>query len=186
MARVAVVYFSKTDVTQALVKAAVAELEELGLHCFVHLIKGEEIVEGRFVKTDILTELSAADAIIFASPTYMGGAAAQFKAFADVTGGLWSEQAWAGKIAAGITCGSAPNGDQSGTLQYFITLANQHGMYWVGLDAACGQKDHGVNRLGCQLGVVAHSLAGRVDPVDLASARHLGRRVGALVQRLHR
>jgi NAD(P)H dehydrogenase (quinone) len=68
----------------------------------------------------------------------MGGVSAQFKAFADATSELWCQQEWAGKIAAGFTCGSAMNGDQTSTLQYLVTLANQQGMLWVGLDSAQG------------------------------------------------
>ena len=56
-------------------------------------------------------------------------------------------QEWAGKIAAGITSGTGLNGDQSSTLQYFSTLASQHGMYWIGIDTAYGNKEQALNRL---------------------------------------
>ncbi len=74
------------------------------------------------------------------SPTYMGGAAAQFKAFIDATSDEWSKQRWANKIAAGFTCGSSLNGDQTACLQAMNTLASLQGMLWVGLDTACGYK----------------------------------------------
>jgi len=35
----------------------------------------------------------------FGSPTYMGGPAAQFKAFADATGDRWAARTWANKVA---------------------------------------------------------------------------------------
>ena len=63
----------------------------------------------------------------------MGGPSAQFEAFADATSEIWCKQGWEDKIAAGFTCGSATNGDQGSTLQYFVTLANQRGMVWFGL-----------------------------------------------------
>lgn len=186
MPRVAVVYFSHTDVTGRLAASLIEGLRQVdGVAVLDHRIDGREIVAGRFRNASLLADLGDCQGIVFGSPTYMGGVAAQFKAFADATGELWSEQAWADKVAAGFTSGSAVNGDQSSTLQYLVTFASQHGMIWVGLDSAHGYTDHGVNRLGCQLGVVAHSPDGDVHAVDLASAAYLGRRVGDVVRRLH-
>lgn len=184
MPKVAVVYFTHTDVTGSLARSLCAGLRTVeGLHVFEHQITGQEIIEGRFTPEQIFAELAECDAIVFGTPTYMGGVSAQFKAFADATSELWCEQEWAGKLAAGFTCGSAMNGDQTGTLQYLVTLASQQGMLWVGLDSANGYKDHGVNRLGCQLGVVAYSADGVADEADLATARYLGERVARQLQR---
>ncbi|UPW17453.1 hypothetical protein M0C34_14570 [Agarivorans sp. TSD2052] len=60
-------------------------------------------------------------------------------------------------------------------------FANQHGMLWVGLDTASGYGEHGLNRLGCQLGVVAQSDDGEVHTRDLATAHYLGARVTMVV-----
>jgi len=183
--KIGVIYFSKTDVTEQLAQALIKGIHSRGDFTVVqHQIDGAEIIEGRFENLGIIDELSACDAIVFGTPTYMGGVSAQFKTFADATSELWCEQEWAGKIAAGFTCGSAMNGDQTGTLQYLVTLANQQGMLWVGLDSAQGYKDHGINRLGCQLGVVAHSPDGGVHATDLATAAYLGKRVSEQVIRL--
>ena len=38
--------------------------------------------------------LNAADAIIFGSPTYMGGASWQFKKFADASSKVWFTRGW--------------------------------------------------------------------------------------------
>ena len=62
----------------------------------------------------------------------MGGPAAKFKAFADATVESWFAQAWRDKLAAGFTVSGTPSGDKFSTLQYFHTLAMQHGMIWVG------------------------------------------------------
>lgn len=183
--KVAVVYFTKTDVTGALARSLCDGLKSVeGVLVIEHQILGQGIVEGRFVNEEVFFELAECDAIVFGTPTYMGGVSAQFKAFADATSELWCEQEWAGKVAAGFTCGSAINGDQTGTLQYLATLASQQGMLWVGLDSANGYKDHGVNRLGCQLGVVAYSADGSAHEADLATARYLGERVAKQVRRL--
>jgi NAD(P)H dehydrogenase (quinone) len=182
--KVGAVYFSSSDITENLVLSAISEVQDYQIDTYRYRIQGKDIVNGRFVNYDVLNYLKDCDAILFASPTYMGGVAAQFKAFVDATSELWCKQEWAGKVAAGITCGSALNGDQSSTLQYFVTFSSQHGMYWVGLDAAHGYKDHGVNRLGCQLGVVAQTTTDIADKADLATAKYLGRRVAELVIKL--
>lgn len=184
MSSVSIVYFTNTDVTGQLVKSMSNELKSLHVKVHIHRIIGKEIIEGRFSNPDLFEKLSVADAIIFASPTYMGGVSAQFKAFADASSECWSEQMWANKIAAGVTCGSAPNGDQSSTLQYFSTLASQHGMIWLGLDSAFGFKDHDINRLGCQLGVVAQAVNGVANETDLKSAQYLGQRLFGLLDKL--
>ncbi len=184
MTEIGIVYFTHSDITGKLVAAAKAEMENVGVDVVLHQIVGHEIVEGRFVNHELFDQLKNCRAIIFASPTYMGSASAQFKAFADATSELWAEQKWAGKIAAGITSGTGLNGDQSSTLQYFITLASQHGMLWVGLDTAHGHQNHGVNRLGSQLGVVAQTTDSSANRVDLLTAAYLGQRVARFAKRL--
>lgn len=182
--KIGIVYFSQTDVTAKLVRAACEALEEHNALFISHQIIGAEIVEGRFRNQTLMTKLHTCDAIIFASPTYMGNVSAQFKAFADATSDFWEEQSWSGKIAAGITSGTGLNGDQSSTLQYFSILAGQHGMIWVGLDAPFSDTEKGVNRLGCQFGVTSHSLDGSVHETDLKSARYLANRVLSIVRKL--
>ena len=181
MNKVSIVYFSNTGVTKALVKAASAEFNSQGLEVFEYQIKGSSIVDGRFVESDVFTQLHESQAILFASPTYMGGVAAQFKAFADATSDFWCEQLWAGKLAAGMTCGSAPNGDQTVSLQYLSTLSSQHGMLWVGLDVAHKSSESMINPLGTQMGVVAHSVNAEVRESDIGTAKYLARRISKLL-----
>lgn len=185
MTKIALVYFSNTDVTGRLMRAAGREIEKEGKSAIFHEIKGSEITQGRFLNDGLMQELKLCDAIIFGSPTYMGSVSAQFKAFADATSDIWSSQEWAGKVAAGVTSGTGLNGDQGATLQYLITLASQHGMIWLGLDAPFDDESKGVNRLGCQLGVTAHSLDGTVHESDIKTAKYLARRVAQFVDRLN-
>ena len=177
MIKIALVYFTNTDVTGQLIQAACREIEKEHIECICHRIKGKEIIEGRFINHELMDSLHGCDAIIFGSPTYMGNVAAQFKAFADATSDFWSSQKWAGKVAAGITSGSGLNGDQASTLQYFSILSSQHGMIWLGLDAPFSDKEKSVNRLGCQLGVTACSHDGEVHTTDIESSKYLARRV---------
>ncbi len=185
MIKIGVVYFSATDVVGKLARAVANELKQHAIPCISHQIVGTEIVEGRFINNELMARLHTCNAIIFASPTYMGNVSAQFKSFADATSDFWENQSWSGKIAAGITAGTGLNGDQASTLQYFATLASQHGMVWVGVDAPFSDKDKNVNRLGCQLGVTAQSLDGTLHETDLRSAKYLANRVISMAKRLN-
>ncbi len=186
MSKIAIIYFTKTDITGQLARAIAAGIEKHGkVDVLSHRIQGQEIIDGRFINPKLMDELTKCDAIIFGSPTYMGGVAAQFKAFADASSDAWCEQAWANKVAAGFTSGGALNGDQSCTLQDFQTLANQHGMIWLGLDKITGSGEQGLNRLGTQVGVVSQAIDGEVHPSDIATAEYLGKRVVKLVTQLN-
>ncbi|WP_331728119.1 flavodoxin family protein [Streptomyces sp. NBC_01176] len=130
--------------------------------------------------------LDAADAIIFGSPTYMGGASAGFHTFAEATSGRWAEGRWADKLAAGFTNSASKSGDKNNTLAFFAAFAAQHRMLWVSLGLAPGwnsssASEHDLNRLGYWGGAGAQTpLDGGVDTVhkaDIATAEHLGARV---------
>ncbi|WP_417657170.1 flavodoxin family protein [Pseudidiomarina aestuarii] len=185
MIKLGIIYFSATGATETLAQQIEHGANAIGdVEVMRFRIDKKQLVDGRFVDQDTLTQLGKCDAIIFGSPTYMGGVASQFKAFADATSELWCEQLWANKLAAGFTCGSAPNGDQSGTLHYFFTLACQQGMLWVSIDAAHGYTKQNVNRLGSQLGVVAHVNGEGVHEADKSTAAYLGQRIVTLAQRM--
>jgi NAD(P)H dehydrogenase (quinone) len=181
---IALIYFSGTGNTARLATAiregagAVVEVVE-------HRIVGTEIVDGRFRNESVLDLVDSAAGVFFGSPTYMGGPAAEFKAFADATSARWSQGRWKDKVAAGFTTGTCSNGDQSHTLNYFTILAAQHGMLWCNLDIPGGEDPEGRNRLGSQVGVVSQAIDGKVDTGDLKTATHLGHRVATLVNRLN-
>jgi multimeric flavodoxin WrbA len=183
MPAIAIVYFSATGTTDALAQAV--GRGALGLvDVSICRIEGTEIVDGRLRNQRPLELVDAADAVVFGSPTYMGGPAAQFKAFADASGDRWSAGAWKNKVAAGFTTGTCLNGDQSYTLTYFSILAAQHGMIWCNLDIASGYDEQNRNRLGTQLGLATASDNGQLPREDLLTAEYLGRRVSELSIRL--
>src|SRR3546814_3292434 len=49
-----------------------------------------------------IEELNAADAIVFGTPTYMGGVSGPFKTFMDATSKVWYGRGWKDKVAAGL------------------------------------------------------------------------------------
>lgn len=183
--KVAVVFHSASGSTKQLAQAVAAgAAAQPGVDVIQIEIVGADIVEGRFRNTQLLQQLDSADAVVFGSPTYMGCVSAQFKAFSDATGELWSKQAWANKVAAGFTIGANLSGDQLNTLQYMQVFANQHGMLWAGLDIPGNYDPAMRNRLGAQSGLIAHSADGVLDDTDLLAARYLGQRVAQVSRRL--
>ena len=155
-----------------------------GVNASLIPILGEHIQNGRYQNEAALKQLDESEGILFGSPTYMGGPAAQFKAFADATAGRWFAGAWRNKIAGGFTVSSSPSGDKFSTLQYFFTLAMQHGMIWVGLGEMPLQPN-GVNHLGAYSGAMAR--AGQESPDvapaigDLRTVEILGARLAGLI-----
>jgi multimeric flavodoxin WrbA len=95
---------------------------------------------------DVFASLAGVDAMIYGSPTYMGGPAWQFKKFADASSKPWFGGAWKNKIAGGFTNSATTNGDKFSTIQYFVTLAMQHGQIWAGTALMpANKKEHGPN-----------------------------------------
>lgn len=134
-----------------------------------------------------------ADAIIFGSPTYMGGASWQFKKFADASSKTWMTQDWKNKIAAGFTNSGSLNGDKFSTIQYFFTLAMQHSMIWVGLGLMpSGEKKStrdDTNSLGGFAGALSHSpvdASAEEAPTmgDLKTAEMLGVRIAEMSKKI--
>jgi multimeric flavodoxin WrbA len=178
---VAVVYHSVTGTTARLAEAALSGAAGIdGIEAFSVSLECKDIEAGRYRNSEALDALSRADAIIFGSPTFMGCVSAQFKAFADATSEFWFQRRWAGKFAAGFTVGNNPSGDQLSTIQYLSVFANQHGMFWVGIDLPGGFDAAGRNRMGAQSGLIAHAPAGIIEAVDLETARYLGARVASV------
>ena len=177
-----ILYHSATGSTEQLAQAIYAGAAQIDSAALIAL-NGTDIVAGRYVNEGVLQQVDQAKAIVFGTPTYMGGATAQFKAFADATSERWCDQLWADKLAAGFTIGANLNGDQLNTLSYLSIFAAQHGMLWCGLDLAGGYDGEGRNRLGCQLGLSAQSSDGQIHEADHKTAVYLGQRVAKLAQR---
>jgi NAD(P)H dehydrogenase (quinone) len=133
-----------------------------------------------------------ADAIIFGTPTYMGGPSWQFKKFADASSKQWFAMDWKGKVAAGFTNSASMTGDKESTLHYLVTLASQHKMLWCssGLNPAnskAATRDD-INHLGGFLGLVVVSPSDApVDdmfPGDLKTAEAFGAYVAETAKRV--
>lgn len=137
-------------------------------------------------------KLNAADAIIFGTPTYMGGPSWQFKKFADASSKAWFTMQWKDKLAAGFTNSATLNGDKFSTVQYLFTLSQQHGMLWVGMGMqGPNAKKHtrdDLNNLGGFAGLItatpSDASTDEMVPGDIATAKAFGQRVAATTARL--
>ncbi|MEA5448953.1 flavodoxin family protein [Leptolyngbya sp. CCNP1308] len=192
MATIAIVYFSGGGHTHLMAEAIAAGVRTAGHTPDLLRITGEQITEGRWADDAYLARLAEADAIVFGSPTYMGGVAAQFKAFIDAASSAWFVQQWKDKIAAGFTHSSSPSGDKQGTLLYLSINAAQHGMVWVGATDMPSQyqgKTDGVNRLGSFLGIMGQSpmtmdgSPAAIESGDRLTAELFGQRIATAAER---
>ena len=184
--KVAVVYYSGSGHTHLMAEAVARGAKAVpGVEVVSHRILGEQIEQGRWKDDAVLKSLADADAIIFGTATYMGGVAAQFKAFADGTGGVWFGRGWKGKLAGGFTHSGSPSGDKQVSLQYLATLAAQHAMLWVNYPEVphfyTGRTD-GINRFGFYLGAAGaapmqHGAPAAMAPEDVVTAEAYGRHV---------
>ena len=130
--------------------------------------------------------LDQADAILYGSPTYMGGPAWQFKKFADESSKRWFTSAWKDKIGGAFTNSASTNGDKFNTITYMVTLAMQHGQIWVGTGLLpANKKEHGPDDVNWAAG---STVALAISPSDasteeaprkgdLETARLYGKRV---------
>ena len=178
MSKILIVYHSGYGHTRKVAEAVLAGAQEAGAD--TKLIAVGDLDDA------LWAELDTADAIIFGAPTYMGGPSADFKKFADASSKPWFAQKWKDKIAAGFTNSAHMNGDKFLTISYFVTLAMQHGMIWVGLgELAEGTGADKVNRLSAYGGAMAQTDWGQdqVNDGDRKTAAILGKRVAEAAAR---
>jgi NAD(P)H dehydrogenase (quinone) len=152
---------------------------------------GVQMVNVADLNDHVWQALEEADAIIFGSPTYMGGVSSDFKKFADASSKPWYEQKWKNKIAGGFTNSATMNGDKGSTIQYLMTFAMQHSMIWVGTGLMPSNKStatrNDVNYIGGFSGALAQSpsdLGPDAGPLpgDLETARLYGERLATITK----
>jgi NAD(P)H dehydrogenase (quinone) len=187
MPTVAIVYFSAQGHTHQLAEA-VAEGARGVAGTAVEMLRivGDDITGGRWKNPAALAKLAAADAIVFGTPTYMGGVSAQMKAFIDAASEVWMKLGWKDKVAAAFTHSQGLSGDKLNALAGLWVNAMQHGMVWVGLgELVEGTAADQVNRLSAYGGAMAQTDYGQeqVNAGDRKTAVILGKRVAEAAAR---
>jgi multimeric flavodoxin WrbA len=108
----------------------------------------------------------------------------------EKTGGIWAEQGWSGKMAAGFCSSDCASGDKLQVLTQMLLFSAQHGMNWINLGLMPGDIDrsgdeNNLNRVGGWIGAMAQKdkTNGGLYPCDLKTAEHLGSHVAQTIKR---
>ncbi|XZE33087.1 flavodoxin family protein [Pirellulaceae bacterium SH501] len=183
MAKIAIVYFSANGHTEQLAHAIADGIKsQSGAEAVLLPIVPSDITNGRWKNDSIIASLQESDAIVFGTPTYMGGYAAQFKSFIDGCSSIWYSQGWKDKLAAGFTHSLGLSGDKLNTLTSLMVNALQHGMVWIGNSVMTNANSpEGLNRLTSYSGLMAQSNMDQpnIGPGDRQTAVLFGERIGA-------
>lgn len=137
-----------------------------------------------------IDDLTAADAIIFGTPTRFGNMCGQMRQFLDATGGLWAKGSLVGKVGSVFTSSATQHGGQESTiLSFHFTLLHQ-GMVIVGLpyafagqmriDEITGGSPYGASTISGSDGTRMPS------ENELAAARFQGKYVAEIADKLFR
>ena len=188
--KIAIVYHSGYGHTAVVAEAVAAGVSEAG--------GAPTLLRIQSVSDDfapLLEQASAADAIIFGSPTYMGDVSAPLKAFFEASSRIWMNRGWQDKLAAGFTNSLSPAGDKSNTLGSIFVFAMQHGMVWTGAGTppgnANGNSDaapDAINRFSFSVGLATQSDNAPPEQTptsgDRRSAQQFGARITAIARKL--
>jgi NAD(P)H dehydrogenase (quinone) len=143
-----------------------------------------------FSKVPVCTvdELSAADAIIFGTPTRFGNMCGQMRQFLDATGQLWANGSLVGKVGSVFTSTATQHGGQESTILTFHVTLLHHGFVVVGLPYAFqGQMRIDEITGGSPYGAstIAGSDGSRMPSEnELAAARFQGKHVATIASKL--
>jgi NAD(P)H dehydrogenase (quinone) len=133
-------------------------------------------------------ELTAADAVIFGTPTRFGNMCGQMRQFLDATGQLWAQGSLVGKVGSVFASSATQHGGQESTiLSFHITLLHQ-GFVIVGLPYTF-QGQMGVEEIKGGSPYGATTIAGGSgerlpSENELEGARFQGRHVAEIAAKL--
>jgi NAD(P)H dehydrogenase (quinone) len=147
--------------------------------------KNQEVPELTY---DKLSEIEAADGILFGTPTRFGMMAAQMKAFWDSTGGLWQKGSLVGKPAGLFWSTGTQGGGQETTALTSITQLAHHGMVFVPTGYAYGPELFSLQEVrgGSPYGSGTYAGDGSRQPseLEIKIAKSQGVNFAKFVQRL--
>ncbi|HET8688111.1 MAG TPA: NAD(P)H:quinone oxidoreductase type IV [Methanosarcina sp.] len=132
--------------------------------------------------------LAGADALIFGSPTRYGMMTAEMRTVFDGLGGLWSRDAFVGKVGSVFTSSGTQHGGQESTILSFHVTLLHLGMIIVGLpysenrqrrmDEITGGSPYGASTIAGGDG------SRQPSENELAMARYQGRHVAQIAKKL--
>ena len=132
--------------------------------------------------------LAGADALIFGTPTRFGMMTAEMRTVLDGLGGLWSQDAFVGKVGSVFTSSATQHGGQESTILTFHVSLLHLGMIIVGLpytekrqmrvDEITGGSPYGVSTIAGGDG------SRQPSENELAMARYQGRHVAQIAKKI--
>jgi len=132
--------------------------------------------------------LAGADALIFGTPTHYGMMTTEMRTVLDGIGGLWSQDAFVGKVGSVFTSSGTQHGGQESTILSFHVTLLHLGMVIVGLpysekrqkrmDEITGGSPYGVSTIAGGDG------SRQPSENELAMARYQGRHVAQIAKKL--
>jgi NAD(P)H dehydrogenase (quinone) len=140
------------------------------------------------IPTATVDGLTAADAIIFGTPTRFGNMAAQMRNFLDQTGKLWMEGSLVGKVGSVFASTATQHGGQETTITSFHSTLLHQGMIIVGVPYA-EKRLMNMNEITGGTPYGTTTLAGtdgsrKPSENELAIARYQGAHVAAIAKKL--
>ena len=173
--KIGLVYYTGSGTTGKFAKSYEEGLAATGAEVYVHPISGADINEGRWENDAVAAELDTCQAIVFGTPTYMGGVSAQLKSFMDAMAPRWYQKAWNGKFGAAFTVSAKASGDKLNCLQDLLTFGMQMGMIWVGVGEIAEPT-------GFYIGVGGSAMnADAISDDELENARQHAERIARIV-----
>ena len=130
--------------------------------------------------------LAGADALIFGTPTRYGMMTAEMRTVFDGLGGLWSIDAFVGKVGSVFTSSSTQHGGQESTILSFHVTLLHLGMIIVGLPYAEKRQTRMDEITGGSPYGVSTIAGGNRQPSEneLAMACYQGRHVAQIAKKL--
>jgi NAD(P)H dehydrogenase (quinone) len=132
--------------------------------------------------------LAGADALIFGTPTRYGMMTAEMRTVLDSLGGLWSQDAFVGKVGSVFTASATQHGGQESTILSFHVSLLHLGMIIVGLpyaekrqkimNAITGGSPYGAST------ITAGDGSRQPSENELAMARYQGKHVAQIAKKL--
>ena len=194
MARILVLFYSRTGATLALARQVCRGIESVAgatavLRTVPAVVTAAEgpaqpvPASGPAYATP--EDLAGADGLILGSPTRFGNMAAPLKHFLDGTGALWASGGLSGRPAAVFTSTQSLHGGQETTLLSMMLPLLHHGMILVGLpytEDALHQTRSGGTPYGATH--VSGHASGALSEHEMQLAQALGKRVAQIALRL--
>lgn len=200
-AKVAVYFYSTFGHMYKMAKAAAEGIKEAGGEAVLlriaetlpadvlksmHADEAQKAFDGE--KAATFEEFGDYDGYIFATPTRFGVVPAQFKAFLDMSGQVWSKGGLINKPVGIMTSSAMQHGGQEATILGLIPFILHQGGLYVGLTINSGVLDK-VDEVSGNSFYGASTIAGPMgarqpSANELTGAKYQGKRVAELAAKL--